>query len=114
MSEQLDIFSREIIPVPQHCETIEERAREFFRLNGHVISAFVMLAREYLKKTGSKHVGAKMLWEKMRFEFAIHTKDDGSGYRLNNNYTAYLARLVAETHDDLKDVFEFRRLRSVA
>lgn len=109
---QLDLFAQNVVSVS--CEgTLDERFERFIALNGHVYSAFVLLTREYLRGTGHKRVGAKAVFEEMRWRFAIRTRGESS-YALNNSYVSRLARLAAQKEPDLADVFEFRTLRSKA
>lgn len=110
---QLQLFSTRIVPVGQKRGPIPERFREFHKLNPHVYVAFCMVAREWLQETGSLHVGAKAVWEQLRWRFGKRTQRN-SDYALDNSYTAYYARLAAEQEADLKDVFHFRKLRSKA
>lgn len=110
---QLQLFSTKIVPVGKKRGSIPERFQEFHKLNGHVYVALVMLAREFREATGRQHIGIKMLWEKLRYEFGVRTHGE-SDYSLNNDYTALYARLIAQQEPDLADAFEFRRLRSAA
>lgn len=110
---QLHLFSTKIVPVGKKRGPINVRFQEFHRLNPHVYVALVMLAREFRDATGRQHVGMKMLWEKLRYEFGIRTSGE-SDYVLNNDFTAYYARLISQQEADLADAFEFRKLRSRA
>jgi hypothetical protein len=110
---QLDLFSTRIVPIGQKRGSIVERFREFHKLNTHVYLAFVLVAREWIEETGSTKVGAKAVWEQLRWRFGKRTKRN-SDYALDNSYTAYYARLAAQQEPDLADAFEFRKLRSVA
>jgi hypothetical protein len=78
-----------------------------------VYAAFVMLSREYLERTNRSRVGAKMIFEEMRWRFGIRTRGE-SDFNLDNSYVSRLARLAAEKESDLRNVFEFRKLRSAA
>lgn len=60
---------------------------------------------------GHAHLGMKMLWERLRYETLI-AYEPGKRPRLNNDFTALYARLVADHEPDLADVFE-RRSRTV-
>lgn len=106
---QLQLFSTKIVPVGKKRGTIAERFQEFHKLNGHVYVALVMLAREFREKTGRRHIGMKMLWEKLRYEFGIRTSGE-SDYSLNNDYTALYARLIMQQEADLAGAFETRAL----
>lgn len=110
---QMELFDRQIVPVSAKGLTLDERFERFIELNGHVYSAFVLLTREYLERTNRSHVGAKAVFEMMRWQFGIRTRGE-SDYQLNNSYVSRLARLAASKEDDLANVFEFRKLRSAA
>lgn len=110
---QLQLFSTKIVPVGKKRGTIAERFREFNKMNGHVYVALVMLAREFREHTGRRHIGMKMLWEKLRYEFGIRTRGE-SDYSLDNSFTAYYSRLIMLQEPDLADAFETRKLRSAA
>lgn len=112
MTAQLDMFAEPISSTKCY-GTIDERFTSFINANPQVYRAFVSLAREYLARTQSKRVGAKMVWERMRWEYAIRTRGE-SDYKLNNSYTSRLARLASSLEPDLRDAFEQRVLRSAS
>jgi len=59
-----------------------------------------------------KRIGAKAIWERLRWHY-IFRDDDGAGtYKLNNNYTAYMARLAVDKDPRLESVFHMRDLRN--
>jgi hypothetical protein len=99
MPAQLDMFAA----------SIEERFRAFHRENPHVLDALVRLALE-AKAAGRTRIGAKALWERLRWEFFLSTK--GDEFALNNNFTARYVRLIGELHPDLAPLFERRALRA--
>jgi hypothetical protein len=107
---QLDLFARPVIATP-NTGTIDERFQRFLAANGHVYAAFILIAREYLRATGRTRVGAKAVFEEMRWRFAIRTRGEHE-YQLNNSYVSRLARLAAERETDLSEAFEFRKLRA--
>lgn len=112
-SEQLDMFATPIISVNRPEITLDERFALFMRLNEHVYRAFVAIAREYLASTGRNRVGAKAVFEAMRWRFAVRSRGQ-SDFALNNSYVSRMARLAAASEADLRDAFEFRALRSRA
>lgn len=109
----MSLFSMPIVPVGRKYGSIEKRFRRFHRLNAHVYTALVMLAREYRKATKRERVGMKMLWEKLRYEFGVRTTEKAD-YTLNNDFTPYYARLISRREPDLCDAFEFRALSAPA
>lgn len=88
---------------------LEQGFRDFHGANPHVYVRLVELARQ-LRERGHRRVGMKMLFEVLRWEHALRTT--GDDFRLNNNYTAYYARLVMEREPDLDGIFETRELRT--
>jgi hypothetical protein len=58
---------------------------EFHAANPSVYNLFVSFARE-AKNTGAGSVGAKAVWERLRWEVATDIRYRGE-FKLNNNYT---------------------------
>ena len=85
--------------------TRELQFEAFHKLNPHVYRSVVAIALD-LQKRGFRKGGMKMIFERLRWLYAIQTV--GEDYKLNNNYTAYYARLVMETVPDLVGFFEVR------
>ena len=84
----------------------EERFWKFHTDNPHVYAELVRLAN-VLKYRGHKKIGIAMLFEQLRWQYAM-TTSDMSGYKLNNNYRAYYSRLIMETEPELAGFFETR------
>lgn len=110
-TEQLSLWNRPIVAIDRRLLSIDERFEAFHRANAHVYRLFVAVAREYLTETRSAHVGAKAVWEAIRWRYAIRTRGT-SDIALDNSYTSRYARLAAATESDLREAFQFRRLRS--
>lgn len=87
--------------------TLDERFEIFHAENPHVFEVMVRLARE-AKARGRRRIGAKALAERARWELAFAV--EGEDFKINNSYVSRYARLLAETHPELADLFEFRRL----
>lgn len=81
---------------------------QFHHANPHVYTRLTHLARN-LHQQGRQRVGMKMLFEVLRWHH-LSTTGDADGFRLNNNYHAYYARLIMAREPDLDGVFELRRL----
>lgn len=79
---------------------------KFHEANPHVYTELVKLAR-LLKSKGHRKIGIAMLFEQLRWQYALATSDM-SGYKLNNNYRAYYARMIMERESDLNGFFEVR------
>ena len=95
--------------VPVH-DGLEEKFMKFHQMNPEVYETLVELAYQ-AKQTGKQKIGIKMLWEVMRWQRFLATKDDGK-FKLNNNYPSRYARLIMEQEEELKDIFDVRKLRS--
>jgi hypothetical protein len=61
---------------------------------------------------GHSRIGAKMIMERVRWEFETGGKD-GRGYKINNDFIAHYARLFAQEFPQYENCFEFRVLKSV-
>lgn len=95
---------------PDHLPTatITERFHAFHDANPQVLGALEDLALDLVRR-GRRRIGIGMLFEVVRWS-ALRT--DGEPYLLNNSYRSRYARLLADSHPDLADVFELRELTS--
>ena len=91
-------------------ETIEERFQTFHVQNPNVYAALCRLARQAISK-GRTRVGMKMLFEVVRWEVYLSTKDEA--FKLNNVFTSRYARLIMDNEPDLAGAFELRELKSL-
>lgn len=73
-------------------------------LNPTFYPVFKGFARQLIV-AGRQHFGAKMIFERIRWDVAIRTR--GEEWKLNNNYPAFYARLF-EADTGLTDHFEKR------
>ena len=108
--KQLD-FLTEIAPTVtvSHARgaTLAEQFAAFHDANPHVYGALRRLALGMVRR-GRRRIGMKMLFEVLRWQYAMSTTDAGSEFKLNNNYTSFYARLLAENEAELAGVFELR------
>lgn len=93
-------------PIVSHEATLLERAQAFHEANPKVYREFRRLAF-ILFERGHKHFGAKLITEQMRWTWMMRTVD-ASGFKLNNNHTAFYARLLMENEPELAGVFTIR------
>lgn len=98
-----------IVPVAQARLSIEEQFQAFHSANPQVYELLRSLALQMVR-AGRERIGAKMLWERLRWEYALATT--GDAYKLNNNLTSRYARLLMEREPVLAGAFETRELRS--
>ena len=80
----------------------------FHRDNPQVYRLFERFALE-AAESGRTRIGAKMIWERMRWYCKVETTEQSP--RLNNNYTSRYARLFIENHPERADLFCTRRHR---
>ena len=92
--------------------TISERFAEFHTANPWVYEALVALARDEVA-AGQTRVGVSYLVEVLRWHYRKRTVST-DGLKINNDYRARYARMIAAREPDLAGVFELRSLRSVA
>lgn len=87
-------------------DTPAERFEAFHAANPRVYHVLLRLAREWTTRTGLHKLGIKTLYERARWEIAIATSDPH--YKLNNNHTAWYARLLMAENPDLAGMFDLR------
>lgn len=61
------------------------------------------------RQRGARRIGIKQLFEVLRWQRGMRT-NDWSGFKLNNSYTAYYARVLEDWFPGLDGMFEQRRL----
>ena len=84
--------------------SIAERAERFHQRNPAVYRFAVDICR-YMRRRRIEHYGIKAVWEVMRFKYL---ETHGDIYKLNNNYTAWYARLIMTQEPDLVGFFQTR------
>jgi hypothetical protein len=77
--------------------------------NPQVYAALVRFALE-AKRSGRRRLGMKAVFERLRWWSVIETA--GDEFVLNNNYTAWYARLVMAQEPELAGFFETRASRA--
>jgi hypothetical protein len=86
--------------------TMSDRFEQFHTENPRVYATLVRLAREWVTQTGRHKIGIKSLYEVARWQIALATNDPD--YKLNNDFTAYYARLMMHGEPDLDGLFDLR------
>lgn len=87
----------------------------FDKFNARYPDVYAMFERFALEAivSGLDVFGAKAVWERLRWETGVRAfKTDAERFHLNNNYTAYYARLFMERHPQYEGVFRTRKVRS--
>jgi len=94
---------------PETPETLRAAFELFHRDNPQVYRLFCHYCDEAIR-AGRKYLGAKMIWERMRWHARVETTD--AAFKLNNNWHSFMARLWLAEHPEHPDFFETRRLKS--
>ena len=87
-------------------DPIEQNFIKFHAKNPWVYDKLRSMALQ-LRRSGRKSSGIAMLFEVLRYEYALTTNSD-DGLKLNNNYSALYARLLAQQEPELQDFFHMR------
>jgi len=81
---------------------------EYDKEHPHVFRLFKTFALS-LKKRGLKHYGAKAIMERIRWQVAFETGNDG--FKINNNFTSRYARKLEREMPEFKGFFRKRVLK---
>lgn len=89
---------------------LEERWPIWVDANGALIEHITRLALSAARR-GAKRLSMKQLFEAVRASASV---DNGGPvpWRLNNDYTAPMARLLMDRHAELRGLFETRQRRA--
>lgn len=87
----------------------QSRFDEYHAANPQVYALLRRFALE-AKRSGRERLGIKALFERVRWYTDVEAKADS--FKVNNNYTAFYARLLMEQEPELKDFFETRRSKA--
>lgn len=90
-------------------DLIERNFNKFHAENPWVYDKLRTMALQ-LKRSGRNSYGIAVLFEVLRYEYALHTKSD-DGLKLNNNYRALYSRMLAQREPELRDFFRMRLRR---
>lgn len=84
-----------------------EKFSIFHTQNPHVFAELERMAGEMAAR-GRKRIGVKLLVERLRYEHYMTTDDPNSEFKVNNSYTSFYARLLIDTHPELRELIETR------
>jgi hypothetical protein len=91
--------------------TIYKRFLDFHIKHPQVFRLFEQFAILLIQK-GHKKIGAKMIVERIRWEYATDSKDP-NGFKINNDFAAHYARLFIKNHPEHMECFELREIRTL-
>lgn len=98
-------------------KTIKDQFIDFHTANPDVYQLFERFTNEALD-AGLTKIGAKFVWERIRWEILIGTTRAGfcvatrRNLKLNNNFTAWYARLYMAKNPSRIGCFERRELKA--
>lgn len=87
---------------------LRERADEWMDANPEAMGLFIRFAKDMIER--NKRFGAKALAERVRWECAVMTR--GDTFKINNNFTAYVARRLIAMYPRLASLMETRETAS--
>lgn len=87
---------------------IETKFKAYHSDNPQVYSAFCEFAMQLIR-AGRKHIGSKMIMERIRFESAVRANDK---FKCNNTFTPHYARLFEKEHPNYAGIFETRKSKA--
>lgn len=99
--------------VDRECGAPSALVRRFVawhRAHPHVYRLIERFVAE-LRDRRVRRAGIKAIWERVRWEMAVETSSRSP--RLNNNWTAYYARLLIIDHPEWGEMFATRRVGRV-
>lgn len=85
--------------------TNADRFKIYHAENPEVYQAFKAYAHQLIA-CGVEKLSAYLIYERMRWESAVSGND---GYKLNNNYRPYYARLFMQDHPEYEGMFDLRQ-----
>jgi hypothetical protein len=103
---QLELFP--IVSPSYRGLSIAEAFAVFHGENPHVFRNLRKLALTWHARHPAEKVGIKHLYEVLRWEYETRTDRPSNEVCLNNNFTAYYARLLMASEPILRGVFEIR------
>ena len=103
-----DLVQLTLRPAPVALAALDDRFEAFHRENPQVFTALRALALRMVD-AGVRQYGIAGLFEVLRYEHLIQTQ--GDGFKLNNSFRAFYARLLMEREPRLRGFFETRQQR---
>ncbi len=96
--------------INQNKEMFSNEFIKWFPDNMHVWHAFVIETIKVQQK-GFKHYSARTIIHVLRHHSAV--SENGSQWKINNNYSPYLARLYDLVYPKKSGLFEYRKIKQI-
>jgi hypothetical protein len=90
-------------------QSIREGFNKFISKNPHIYKSFEEQAFRAIKK-GRTKISSDLIINYIRWEQFIESSDEH--FKINNSYSAYIARFFIQQNPEYKDLFNFRKLRN--
>jgi hypothetical protein len=94
-------------PIPR--DRIQETFERFDAAHPEVYALFTRAARD-LVDSGRKRIGAKNIFEHIRWETRVGALASERPYKINNNFPARYVRKLLDEYPELAPFIEIRRL----
>jgi len=79
----------------------------FHRNNPHVYELFKRFANE-VRASGHTKFSARDIFPRIRWYTMVETRGDPDGMKINNNWSPFYARMIAQEDSRFRDFFQFR------
>ena len=89
--------------------SIRDGFNKFNSKNPHIYKSFEEQAFRAIKK-GRTKISSDLIINYIRWEQFIESSDEH--FKINNSYSAYIARFFIQQNPEYKDLFNFRKLRN--
>jgi hypothetical protein len=93
-------------------DCMADRFKQFHRDNPRIYDYFAEFTMQALEQ-GYKFFGARMIWEKIRWEVHVVTKSS-DGLKMNDHYVPFYARMFMRLNPQHGEVFATRRAQADA
>ena len=90
-------------------ETIDDQFEDWLKENRRIVG-FIKNKALAMRRSGRTHYGMKAIVEAVRYDTDLREKD--SEWKINNNYTSRLSRLLMRECPELEGFFQVRELKS--
>ncbi len=97
-------------PLPGNVTDLERAFWAFHEENPAIYELFTTFMREVIDR-GLERISADQVMHRIRWECDVVTRG-GRGFKVNNNFVAYYARLWLHNNPHRRDMFRTRRVRT--
>jgi len=93
--------------------SIQERFETFHHANPQIYAKLLEFALQMKRSGRREHYGVKALFERLRwhYDFEAQRTPGAGAFKINNDFTAYYARLLMENEPELRGFFQTRKAK---